>query len=204
MDTQKEERFNLLKEIKDEIVTLKGELADLRRRGRYYPVIGEGSHFAKIMFIGEAPGKNEAEQGRPFCGRSGKLLDEMLEAAGVKREEVYITNIVKDRPPLNRDPRPDEIELYSEFLDRQITIIKPEVIITLGRFSMEYIMRKFNLISELGPITKLHGMEFKAIAPYGEISIIPLFHPAVAIYNSNTKDSLKADFLHAVERFKLQ
>src|SRR3989344_4714607 len=97
------------------------------------------------MFIGEAPGKNEAATGRPFCGVSGRILDELFVSAGIDRKNVYVTNIVKDRPPANRDPLPEEISTYARFLDRQIDIIQPKVIATLGRFSMDYIMRQFGL-----------------------------------------------------------
>jgi len=90
-------------------------------------VIGEGSHFSKIMFVGEAPGRNEAKTGRPFCGAAGKILDDLLGSVAIKREDVYITNIVKDRPPQNRDPLPEEIDSYGPFLDRQIEIIQPKV-----------------------------------------------------------------------------
>ena len=125
----------LLKKIRDEVWD--GEHLPLyseRIRNGVYPVLGEGSHEAKIMFIGEAPGRNEALQGRPFCGAAGKVLDELLLSAGILRASVYITNIVKDRPPQNRDPLPEEISAYGPFLDRQIEIIKPAVIATLGRF----------------------------------------------------------------------
>ncbi len=105
-----------------------------------------------------------------------------------------MTNIVKDRPPFNRDPLPEEIEYYGPFLDRQIEIIKPKVIATLGRFSMAYIMKKFGLESELKTISLMHGKIFDAKTSYGETKIIPLYHPAVAIYNSNTKETLKKDF----------
>ncbi|MFA6338870.1 MAG: uracil-DNA glycosylase [Candidatus Paceibacterota bacterium] len=190
-----EERKNQLKQIKDEVLNLKkSPLYNERVKNKVFPVIGDGSHFAHIMFVGEAPGKNEAATGRPFCGASGKILDELLESAGIKRESVYITNIVKDRPPFNRDPLPDEIEIYGPFLDRQIEIIKPPVIATLGRYSMTYIMKKFGLEFELEPISKAHGKAYETQTSYGKIKIIPLYHPAVAIYNSNTKDTLKKDF----------
>lgn len=190
-----EERFEALKKIKDEIVALKeSPLYKFRIENKNFPVIGEGSHFAKIMFIGEAPGKNEALTGKPFCGASGKILDQLLESVGIKREDVYVTNIVKDRPPENRDPSPSEIEIYGPFLDRQIDIIQPRIIATLGRFSMDYIMRKFDLTFELEPISKIHGKSFEAEASYGKIKIIPFYHPAVAVYNAGTKDSLKHDF----------
>jgi DNA polymerase len=166
------------------------------------PVIGEGSHFAKIMFIGEAPGRNEARTGRPFCGAAGKILDELLASVGIPREEVYVTNIVKDRPPQNRDPLPNEIKIYGPFLDRQIEIIQPKVIATLGRYAMGYIMNKLGLELELDVISKMHGRIFAvqsgALAKLGfenhGMKVVPLYHPAVAVYNSHTKDILKKDF----------
>jgi len=146
------------------------------------------------MFVGEAPGRNEAKTGRPFCGAAGKILDELLESAGIKREKVYITNIVKDRPPFNRDPLPEEIKIYAPFLNRQIEIIRPKIIATLGRFSMQYIMENFGLKNELGPISKLHGKMFKTKMSYGDIQVAVLYHPAVAVYNAKMKDELKKDF----------
>lgn len=191
----KDERMELLKKIKEEVLNLKeSPLYQERVKNGVFPVIGEGSHYAKIMFVGEAPGKNEAATGRPFCGMSGKLLDELLASAGIPRQDVYITNIVKDRPPANRDPLPDEISVYGPFLDRQIEIIQPEVIATLGRFSMDYIMRKLGLESELKPISQMHGKVFEVETGYGKLKIIPLYHPAVAIYNRTTKDVLINDF----------
>jgi len=184
-----------LREIKDEVLKLKNSpLYKERVTNKVFPVIGEGSHDSKIIFIGEAPGKNEAKTGRPFCGTAGKILDQLLESVSIKREEVYITNIVKDRPPFNRDPLPEEIEIYGPFLDRQIEIIQPRVIATLGRFSMDYIMRRMGLLSQLGPISKLHGQAFEGNASYGPIVVIPLYHPAVAIYNQSSKDILAQDF----------
>ncbi len=147
-----------------------------------------------IMFIGEAPGKNEAETAKPFCGRSGKLLDEMLLSIGLHRADVYVTNIVKDRPPENRDPTPVEIELYAPYVDRQIEIIQPEVIVTLGRFSMDYIMRRFGLTEKILPISKAHGKMFTAQTSYGTVTIVPLYHPAVALYNGAHKAILLRDF----------
>lgn len=189
-----ENRTEQMRKIKDEIVAAKDSpLYEYRIKNKYFPVIGEGSHKAKIMFIGEAPGRTEAETGRPFCGAAGHILDELLASIGIEKKEVYITNIVKDRPPENRDPNPDEIEFYAPFLDRQIEIIKPEVIATLGRFSMAYIMKKFGLEYELKSISQIHGKVFNADAPYGKIKIIPLYHPAVAIYGTN-KEILKKDF----------
>ncbi len=190
-----EERFDKMKVIRDEIFHLKDSpLYQYRVDNKFFPVVGEGSYVAHIIFVGEAPGKNEAETARPFCGRSGKVLDEMLESIKLNRSDVYITNIVKDRPPENRDPSEEEIKLYGPFLDRQIEIIKPLVIATLGRYSMKYVMDKFGLGDKVGPIGELHGKEFPTNAGYGPINIIPLYHPAVALYNGSNKETLLNDF----------
>jgi uracil-DNA glycosylase len=198
-----EERKELMRQIKDEVVALKkSPLYKFRIENKNLPVIGEGSHFAKIMFIGEAPGRNEAKTGRPFCGRAGQILDELLQSVGIKREEVYVTNIVKDRPPQNRDPLPEEIEIYGPFLDRQIEIIQPKIIVALGRYAMGYVMNKLGLELELDVISKMHGKVFavpsEALAKLRyedhEVKVVPLYHPAVAVYNSHTLDQLKKDF----------
>ena len=146
------------------------------------------------MFIGEAPGKNEAMTGRPFCGAAGKILDELLASIELPRKDVYITNIVKDRPPENRDPLPSEIELYAPFLDRQINTIQPKDIATLGRFSTDYIMRRTNLSFEIESISRAHGKMYEGQTTYGPVKVVPLYHPAAAIYNQSLKDTLKKDF----------
>jgi len=193
--TLKQEKFEKMKQIKDEVVALEeSPLYKFRIEENNFPVIGEGSHFSKIMFIGEAPGKNEAATGRPFCGASGKILDELLQSIDIPREEVYIANILKDRPPQNRDPLGNEIELYAPFLDRQIEIIQPEIIATLGRYSMSYIFNKFDLSFELDTISKIHGKSFDAETSYGKVKIVALFHPAVAVYDATKKNMLKEDF----------
>ena len=184
-----------LKKVKDRVVALtESSLYAYRTENKFFPVIGEGSHDAKIMFIGEAPGENEAKTGRPFVGRAGKLLDKLLESVGIPRAEVYITNIVKDRPPKNRDPLPDEIALYAPFLDRQIEIIKPKVIATLGRFSMQYVMNRYGLEWELAPISVLHGKVFETEIAGEKVKILPLYHPAAAIYNQELLKTLEYDF----------
>ncbi len=194
-DKDIEARKELMKKIKDEVLTLKDSfLVEERIKNGVFPVIGEGSHFAKIMFVGEAPGANEAKTGRPFVGASGKFLNVLLESVGIKRDDIYITNIVKDRPPQNRDPRPDEIEQYGPFLDRQIDIIKPKVIATLGRFSMMYVMKRMGLEDKIEPIGEAHGKSYTAKSSYGTVDIIPLYHPAVALYNGSMRDVLKKDF----------
>ena len=185
------DRSESLKKIKDEILDLKvSPLYGYRVENKYFPVIGEGSHTASIMFIGEAPGENEAKTGRPFCGRAGKVLDMLLESVGIQRKDVYVTNIVKDRPPKNRDPLPEEIEIYASFLDRQIEIISPRVIATLGRFSMQYVMHRYGLDFELDSISKIHGQTFET----SNFKLVPLYHPAAAIYNQHLLDTLKEDF----------
>lgn len=191
-----EQRDEKLRAIRDELLNFKeSPLYRYRVENNYFPVIGQGNHYATIMFIGEAPGQNEAKTGRPFCGAAGRILDQLLEKVGIKREDVYITNIIKDRPQNNRDPEPEEIELYAPFLDRQIEIIKPKVIVTLGRFSMAYIMKKFGLEHELKPISVLHGTVHQANSLLSfPVTIIPMYHPAAAIYNSITKEQLFKDF----------
>ncbi len=199
-----EDRKEKMRAIRDEVVALKNSpLYKFRVESKNLPVIGEGSHNAKIMFVGEAPGRNEAKTGRPFCGRAGQILDQLLESVGIKREDVYVTNIVKDRPPQNRDPLLEEIEIYGPFLDRQIEIIQPKVVAALGRYASSYIMQKFELSLELEPIGKMHGKVFdapkEALEKFGyqknsKVKIIPLYHPAVAVYNSHTLDQLKKDF----------
>ena len=188
-------KTELLRQIKDEV--LNGAALPLyseRKKNNVFPVIGEGSHDAKIMFIGEAPGKNEAERGIPFCGASGKILDRLFEHAGIPREDVYVTNIVKDRPPLNRDPSPDEILAYGPYLDRQIKIIQPKIIATLGRFSMGYIMKRFGLEQSLESISKMHGNIYDAKTSFGAVKIVPLYHPAVAVYDAGRMGELQKDF----------
>jgi uracil-DNA glycosylase family 4 len=189
-----ETRTEQLRQIRDEVVALEASpLYTQRIQNGTHPVIGEGSHFARVMMVGEAPGRNEAATGRPFVGAAGKILNELLASADIKREDIYITNIVKDRPPFNRDPLPEEIAVYAPFLDRQIEIIRPEIVVTLGRYAMGYIMERLGLGARLAPISKMHGTVIDAQTSYGPVKIIPLYHPAVAVYNASSKDTLKAD-----------
>jgi uracil-DNA glycosylase family 4 len=184
-----------LRKILDEVWNLKSSpLYEYRTKNSYYPVLGEGNHDAAIIFVGEAPGENEAKQGRPFVGAAGRVLTVLIESIKLKREDVYITNIVKDRPPGNRDPSPEEIKLYAPFLVRQIEIIKPKVIATLGRFSMTFILQTLNMPEQTQTITRLHGRTLYGHMEYGDVTIVPLFHPAVALYNPATKKSLEEDF----------
>ena len=151
-------------------------------------VMGDGNLDSDIVFIGEAPGKNEDLQGLPFVGAAGKFLNEMLASAGMERKDVYITNIVKYRPPNNRDPLPEEKAAFWPYLLEQLQIIQPKVVITLGRHSMEYFLPGMK-------IGQIHG-EPKRIQ-FGEqkIVIMPLFHPAAALYNGGLRQTLIDDFL---------
>lgn len=148
-------------------------------------VPGEGSSEAEIIFIGEAPGQKEDEQGKPFVGAAGKFLSEMLESIGLSREDVFITNIVKQRPPNNRDPLPNEIESHWPLLLKQIEIIDPKIIVMLGRHSMS------KLLPGVGTISQVHGQPFRR--KDGRV-YLPLYHPAVALYNAGMKQTLLADF----------
>ncbi len=192
-----------LKRIERELENLSDSpLYKLRRQEGYKPVLGVGSPDASIMFIGEAPGKQEALRGEPFVGAAGHMLDDMLRSVGLERDQVYITNILKDRPPENRAPQKDEIKLYTPFLTRQIKIIQPRVIVTLGRFAMDFILAEFDLPEKGRSITELHGKPLRAMAPYGPIVVIPLFHPAVAFYRRDQKEILKSDFLVLGEKLE--
>lgn len=150
-------------------------------------VPGEGDFGAEIMFIGEGPGQNEDLEGRPFCGAAGKLLDELITSIGLERSQVFISNVVKCRPPQNRDPKPTEIATCFPYLMRQIELINPKVIVTLGRHSMGEFLPE-----SLGPISKIHGQIFPSHD--SDRLILPLYHPAVALYNAKMKDVLIEDF----------
>lgn len=189
------DRTNQIETIRREILNLtSSSLYQYRIQNNYNPVIGEGSLTAEVVFIGEAPGENEAKQGRPFTGAAGRVLDEMLLSVSMKRSDVYITNIVNDRPPNNRDPSPAEIALYGPFLVRQLLSIAPRIIATLGRFSMQYIFEHFNLSAQLRPISTIHGQVFEVKTEWGDVKIIPLYHPAVVLYQGSKKQELLHDF----------
>ena len=158
----------------------------------YKPVFGEGGINSKSLWVGEAPGKNEAEQGRPFCGKSGELLDSMLRTVGRERKDIYITNIVKDRPPENRDPLPEEITSYAPYLRKQIDILKPELIVTLGRFSMKFFLEEYAHPYAARPISELHGVPL--VLNEGHTHLFPLYHPAATMYNRSLKATFEEDF----------
>lgn len=151
-------------------------------------VMGDGNVNAEIVFIGEAPGKSEDEQGLPFVGAAGKFLNEMLAQAGLERNDVYITNIVKYRPPNNRDPLPDEKKAFWPYLLKQLQIIKPKVAVTLGRHSMEYFLPDQR-------ISVIHGQAKRIQFGKEKLVIVPLYHPAAALYNGSMRQTLIDDFM---------
>ena len=161
-------------------------------RSRKKAVPGEGPTHTEIMFIGEGPGFNENEQGRPFVGAAGKFLDELLQQAGVTRADVWITNVVKCRPPGNRDPLPNEIEICtSNYLQHQIKIVNPSIIVTLGRFSM-------GLFFKGAKITQIHGQMRKVEDRF----VIAMYHPAAALHQMALKPAIMADFAKLPELLK--
>jgi uracil-DNA glycosylase family 4 len=191
------DRVAELEQIAREIEALeRSPLYRFRIANHYHPVIGEGDPAAAVMLIGEAPGEAEAKSGRPFVGASGRLLTELLASIGLARADVYITNVVKDRPPENRDPTSAEIALYTPFLVRQIEIIQPRVIATLGRFAMDFVLALFQMPEQGRKISQLHGQPLRAQTTYGPVVVMPLFHPAVALYNTSQKQTLVDDFQH--------
>jgi uracil-DNA glycosylase family 4 len=149
-----------------------------------HPVPGEGPENAEILFIGEGPGWNEDQMGRPFVGASGKFLDQMFASIGLKRGEIYIANVVKHRPPNNRDPLPNEISACSYYLDRQIAIIKPKIIVTLGRHSMARYFPN-------STISKIHGTYEKRDG----VVYFAMYHPAAALHQQNLRYEIEQDML---------
>lgn len=152
------------------------------------PVPGDGSPEAKIVFIGEAPGAEEDKQGLPFVGNSGKLLTKLLDTINVQRQDVFICNILKHRPPENRDPLPEEIKVCTPYLKAQLEIIKPKVIITLGRYSMNYFFPEES-------ISRNHGQIRKLVWQGIDLTIIPVYHPSAGLRNGSMLTALKTDFL---------
>lgn len=147
-------------------------------------VFGDGDPHARVLIVGEAPGKNEDLQGKPFVGAAGKFLDELLEEAGLKREEVFIANVLKCRPPSNRNPQADEIEACAPFLREQTQSIDPWIIVTMGNFATQFILRTGT------GITRLRG----TVQQTGRFVVLPVFHPAAAIYDRSKRDVLLEDF----------
>lgn len=166
------------------------------KKGATKLVFGVGNTEAKILLIGEGPGRNEDIQGEPFVGQAGKLLDKLLVLAGLERKKVFITNVVHHRPPNNRDPLPEEIAAYGKYLDKIIEIINPSVILTLGRFSMaKFLPNVF--------ISQVHGQKFEVKFNNQQLIVIPMYHPAASLRNGNILESEKQDFIKLREVLKL-
>ena len=169
-----------------ELEILAGEVAKCTRcllhQGRTRAVPGEGPENADVMFIGEAPGFHEDQQGRPFVGAAGRFLDELLASIDLKRTDVYIANVIKCRPPGNRDPLPEEMAACKPFLDRQIELIQPKIVVTLGRFSMARAFPKAR-------ISHIHGQPRKI----GGIVYYPMYHPAAALHQPSLRRTVEDD-----------
>jgi DNA polymerase len=188
-------KADALKAIREELMNATDSpIYEFRTSKRYFPVLGDGNPDANLLFLGEAPGKYEAAQGMPFVGPSGEILAEMLAGIGMKREDVYITNLLLDFPEHGENPTPEEIAYYAPYVDRIIEIIQPAVIVTLGRFAMTHVLNKLNLPEKRGKIKDLHGQLLKATLPYGDIHVVPLYHPAVVLYSASQKELLRKDF----------
>lgn len=187
------EKVRMIEEIAKEIANCK------RCRlwsSRTKPVPGWGNVYADVMLIGEAPGYNEDLEGKPFVGAAGKLLDKLLEVAGLKRDEVFITNILKCRPPNNRDPLPDEVDACTPYLDRQVATIGPKLLVCLGKHSANYVLLKCGVKARFrGGISTVRGQVFKAKFEGLDLLIIPTYHPAAGLYNPKLKEVLTNDFI---------
>ncbi|MCL4367393.1 uracil-DNA glycosylase [Patescibacteria group bacterium] len=178
----KQEQLKNLKEkmLKDQSLPL--------RKGATQLVFGEGNPDTKIYFLGEAPGYWEDQKGRPFVGQAGQLLEKLLTSIDLKREDVYISNVVRFRPPDNRDPLPEEIAAFTPYVDQEIGIIKPKLIVTLGRFSMGKFL-------PFAKISQVHGKLQKVFWHGEEILVVPMYHPAAALRNGGVMEAIKEDFL---------
>jgi DNA polymerase len=180
-----------------ELAAFAGEVAGCTKcrlaEGRTQVVFGVGDPSADLMFVGEAPGFHEDQQGKPFVGQAGKLLDKLLAGIGLERERVYIANVLKCRPPGNRDPQPDEIEACEAHLFRQIALIEPKVVATLGNFATKLLSGK------PAGITRVHGAEQETTLGGRHVLLYPLYHPAAALYTPAMLKVLEADFARLPE-----
>ncbi len=163
-------------------------------------VPGEGNPNARIVFVGEAPGREEDRQGRPFVGNAGKYLTEVMERFGLRREDVFITNVLKCRPPNNRDPKPEEIEACKPFLIEQLNAIKPDVIVCLGRHSAKTIFELFGI--DFPGITRVRGKVFEVERWGKKVKVVAVYHPAAVLYRPQLKDAFEKDFAKVVDLAK--
>jgi len=184
-----------------ELQELEDEIRECRKcelwRSRKKVVPGEGSPSSGILVIGEAPGYTEDLQGRPFVGAAGRLLGELLCSIGLERGEVYVTNVVKCRPPGNREPTEEEIGACTPYLEKQLELLNPRVILLMGRIAASHVFRRFGL--DFPGIGKVHGKVFRVS---GTLRIVPMYHPAAALYNPGMKKVLEEDFLRLREELR--
>ncbi len=175
---------------------VENELNDALAANASNLVFGKGNPDARVVFIGEAPGKNEDEQGLPFVGRAGEELDKLLHSIGLSAEEVYIANVLKYRPPNNRDPKKQEIQRHTPYLVEQLEIIQPEIVATLGNFATKFVLADFNPenMSSIPGISNLHGQAKPKKISGLQFTAFPLYHPAAMLYNPGLRETLEKDF----------
>jgi DNA polymerase len=176
----------ILEQIKADIIS-QNICPDLAQEAKNL-VIGNGNLNSNVVFIGEAPGKKEDETGIPFMGAAGKFLNELLSSINLERSEIFITNIVKYRPPKNRDPKPEEKRAFASFLEREVDLVEPKVVVTLGRHSMNYFLPD-------AFIGEVHGKVLNIVFAGRNIKLMPLYHPAAALYNGSLRKVLQEDIL---------
>lgn len=188
-----------LEDITNEILNCK-KCELYKTKTNYVP--GVGNENASIVFVGEAPGRDEDLKGEPFVGAAGKLLTEMLLKIGLRREDVYICNVLKCRPPNNRDPAPDEIEKCSGYLKRQLDVIKPDIIVCLGRFAAKFIFELFGM--QFTSISKVKGRVFESEMWGKKVKVVPVYHPAAILYRPQLREEYEQQFRKIGEMLKKQ
>lgn len=189
------EKAALVKTLRDDVLAAdKSPLYAFRKENGHFPVVGDGNPDAPLLFIGQSPAISEARVGRAFVGASGDFLVEMLRDIGLEREDVFITNVVLDALPIKRDPTSDELKFYAPFVDRLIDIIQPAVLVPLGGYAMTHVLKKYDVPEKNGKISQLHGTLIDAKTHYGAVYIVPMYHPAMALYSPKSRDMLKKDF----------
>ncbi len=171
-----------------------------RMENGYRPVCGEGSPDAQIMFIGEAPGAREAVFGRPFIGAAGHLLHDLIKLYKIDRKYIYLTNLIKDRTPEGRNPVESEINHYARYLEEEIDILRPLLVVPMGRLTMSYVLSRFRVPHENARVVDMHGEVMVGQADYGRVKVVPLLHPSAALYDSRCMKTLAHDMrvIHAV------
>ena len=181
--------FDTIQDIEREILKCK-KCSLYRTKTNYVP--GVGNPEAKLVFVGEAPGRDEDLQGEPFVGTAGRLLTEMLQTVGLSRKDVFICNVLKCRPPNNRDPAPEEIAACGEYLVRQLDAIKPDIIVCLGRFAAKFIFELFGL--EFSSISRVRGKIFEGKRWDKNVKIVPIYHPAAILYRPQLREEYEEQF----------